>query len=106
MPYMPDCATELQMTNLLAFHLNKGKIMIRRDKFDNALYALQNVLIFARTMAYKGKTYKEIANILDSAEYLPYLIANDKDETENFRNYLVSIADKHGCHSCIERFDS
>ncbi len=79
--------------------------MIRQDKFENALYALQNVLVFARTMAYKGKTHKEIADILDSAEYLPYLVVSEKDETENFRNHLLSIADKHGCHSCIERFD-
>jgi hypothetical protein len=79
--------------------------MIRQDKFENALYALQNVLVFARAMAYKGKAHKDIADILDSAEYLPYLIANEKDETENFRSHLLSIADKHGCYSCIERFD-
>jgi hypothetical protein len=80
--------------------------MIQKDKLNNALYALQSVLIFARQMAYEGKAHKEIANILDSAEYLPYLIANEKDETENFRNHLLNIADKYGCHSCIERFDN
>jgi hypothetical protein len=79
--------------------------LIRKDKFDNALYALQGVLIFARKMAYENKAHKEIADILDTAEYLPYLISNNRDETENFRNHLLDIVDKYGCHICVERFD-
>lgn len=85
--------------------ITKGNKVIRKDKLDNALYALQGVLIFARKMAYENKAHKEIADILDTAEYLPYLIFNDRDETENFRNHLLDIVDKYGCHICLERFD-
>jgi len=79
--------------------------MIPEDKFENALYALQELLIFARSMAYAKKPYKEIADILDTAEYLPYLIMNDKDETERFRMHLQNMADKYGCYNCLENFD-
>jgi hypothetical protein len=85
--------------------------MIRKEKLDNALFALQGVLICARDLAYRsakngGTTVvAELADILDRAEYLPFLIASTDDETAAFRKALEAIADRHGCRTAVTRFD-
>jgi hypothetical protein len=79
--------------------------MIQADKLDNAFYALQCTITAARKMAYEKKPHKEIADILDATEYLPYLIMNDEDNTRRFREYLVAIGEKHKECICVEFFD-
>lgn len=79
--------------------------MIKPEKLSNALYALQAVLIKARSMAYSGAPGQQIADLLDAAEMLPRLIANETDETENFRRYLVQIGEKHKCAFVVQHFD-
>ncbi len=79
--------------------------MIRVEKLPNALYALQGVLIRARSMAYEGAPGREIADLLDTAEMLPRFIASETDETENFRQYLAEIAEKHKCGFVLQHFD-
>jgi len=79
--------------------------MIPPNQLPSALYALQGVLIKARQMAYCGAPSMEIADILDSAENLPRLIASETDETDRFRRCLVAIAEKHKCAFILQRFD-
>jgi len=79
--------------------------MIEEDKFQNALYALQGVLIQLRKMAYEKVAYEELAELLDYAEELPRLIATNKDMTQRFENVLSEIADKYKCQYLLQRFE-
>lgn len=78
--------------------------MIRNDKLNNELCALNAVLIHARALSQEG-TAKQIYGLLDSAEYLPRLIAAPEDETETFRAMIADIADRYGCAYALQRFD-
>ena len=79
--------------------------MIRPNKLSNALYALQGVLIRARTMAYEDAPRKQLADLLDTAELLPSLIASEVDETESFRGWMAEVSSRHRCAFVLERFD-
>lgn len=79
--------------------------MIRPDKLNNALYALQGVLIQARRMAYEEASHKEIARLLDYAEELPRFIAAAEDKTEVFRQSLTEITTRYNSYFALQRFD-
>ena len=66
--------------------------MISAEKFQNALRALNHVLVLTRKMAYSRADQREIADVLDVAEYLPRLIADPRDNTSTFRNHLADVA--------------
>ncbi len=68
--------------------------MIAKEKEQNALCALNSVLVLARKMAYDGVSGAAIAEVLDVAEYLPRLMAAQEDRTESFRSHLVDLAAK------------
>ena len=80
--------------------------MIEPEKVENALYALQGVLIQARKMAYDESQQERLAELLDYAEELPRLIASPKDATEAFRTALSEIAEDYGCEFILDRFDT
>lgn len=81
--------------------------MIQSDKAKNALYALNGVLITARAMAYDEVSYAKIADVLDQAEYLPRLLADEADRTADFRKFLADLATKHPQFAFVlERFDA
>lgn len=79
--------------------------MITPDKFPNALYALQGVLIRARAMTNEPDKAKELAALLDYAEYLPSLIAKQTDETNTFRAALEEVGKRYQCAFVLQRFD-
>ena len=79
--------------------------MIAQDKLDNALYALQGVLIQARALAYESGDPKVIAGLLDCAEHLPRLIARTSDETQSFRAMIEGVAEKYRYPYILQRFD-
>ena len=85
--------------------------MIRRGKLDSALFALQGVLICARQLAYRcaksGESTEilELADMMDRAENLPFLLASGNDETTGFRSALEAIAKRHACQSVVTKFD-
>lgn len=78
--------------------------MIAPEKASNALYALQGLLIHARALAHRNGQ-REIAELLDTAEYLPWLIASPHDETESFRGHLEETSRRHDCAHVLARFD-
>ncbi|MBE7448012.1 MAG: hypothetical protein HS111_03725 [Kofleriaceae bacterium] len=81
--------------------------MIRPDKQDAALYALNSVLVRARMMAFQQEPHDKIAKVLDVAELLPMLIARRDDTTAEFRLHLeglLSVDPAFG--AALERFDS
>jgi hypothetical protein len=79
--------------------------MIAPKKLPNALYALQAVLTHARFLAGKPDQAKLVVGLLDYAEYLPWLIANQADETARFREMLEDVAKRYSCAYVLRCFD-
>jgi hypothetical protein len=80
--------------------------MIKPEKLNCALYGLHLVLVEARFMAYTNEPSAEIAEILDWAEALPRLLSSKEDATDEFRDYLSAIVQKHPrCLRALRAFD-
>lgn len=77
---------------------------IAPEKASNALHALQGHLIHARSLAYPNGL-REIAERLDTAECLPWLVASRHVETESFRDHVDETSRRHGCAHVLARFD-
>jgi len=81
--------------------------MVRDDKFNSALAAINAVLVTARMMAHERRDHDQIARVLDVAEYLPRLLADPEDRTEAFRETLVGLAIIDPAFNfALERFDN
>ena len=68
--------------------------MISGDKFYNGLRALHHILVMTRQMAYDEASHTEMADVLDIAEYLPRLLADEKDRTTEFRANLLDLSQR------------
>ena len=79
--------------------------MIEKNKEKNSFESLHAVLITARKYAYDGKSYEDIAYLLDEADYLLTLILDERDLTVEFRKHLETIANKLNWYFPLERFD-
>ena len=67
--------------------------MIQPERLNSALYALHLVLVELRAMSFAGADQRVMAELLDWAEAMPYLIAeSDEDRTRSFRGHLEAIA--------------
>jgi hypothetical protein len=83
-----------------------GEAMIAQDKMNDALYALNAVLVHARTMAFEHAAHGDLARVLDVAELLPMLIAENADATAQFRGHLEALVQMNaGFGFALERFD-
>lgn len=58
---------------------------------EAALRAIHLVIIQAQVMAFEERPHAEIAEVLDSAEYLPSLLLEDDDRSALFRQTLVEL---------------
>lgn len=73
---------------------------------NNALAAMNAVLVAARAMAQDGCPHDHVVDVLDVAEYLPRLLAEPVDRSAEFREQLVGLASKYpSCTFALERFD-
>jgi len=79
--------------------------MVEAEKAKQALFALQAVIIRARSMAHDLGNAQDLAELLDDAEHLPYLLASEEDETENYRRILEKVARRHKSAHALQRFD-
>ena len=71
--------------------------MIQQEKYQNAMQALQSILVRARWMAHESKAV-ELAELLDAAEILPTYIAQPEDATEEFQASVEDISSRFpGC---------
>ncbi|MES2949847.1 MAG: hypothetical protein V4858_14995 [Pseudomonadota bacterium] len=80
--------------------------MIVKSKEIAALKALQAVLVRARAMASQKEEYRDIANLMDTAEYLVALIYDNRDMTSTFRENLVDLVERHQCGIALTKFDT
>ena len=79
--------------------------MIEQAKFRQSLRSLQDVMVLARKMAQERSDHDSIARLLDRAEYLPTLILDEEDTTEEFRDNLAEIAEEYSWRILLDRFD-
>lgn len=81
--------------------------MIPASKLNNTYAALNAVLVTARAMAYDGIAADTTASVLDVADYLPRLLADEEDRTEAFRQSLEDLVLVNaGFNFALERFDN
>jgi hypothetical protein len=66
--------------------------MIRESRQRDALWALHDLLVVARTMAFEKVDHRRIADFMDALEVLPTLVARDEDLTDVFASALEDIA--------------
>lgn len=79
--------------------------MVRERKQRGALLALNSILVLSRSLAHEGRS-RDLATILDIAEYLPMLMLELDDRTEAFREHLVDLAKRYPEFShALEQFD-
>jgi hypothetical protein len=80
--------------------------MVDAHKQRGALAAINAILVLARALAYEGKS-AEVAQVLDVAEYLPMLMLERDDKTNEFRDQLVGLAERYpDFQLAVERFDN
>lgn len=69
--------------------------MINPLKFTRALEAIHGLIIESRIYVGEKKSYDSIFEFIDELEYLPTLILQDKDLTNEFNDYLLFICEKY-----------
>lgn len=71
-----------------------------------ALGSLNAALVQLRRLAYNGADGAMLADLLDLVEYLPRLLADRRDRTEDFRHVLLDlVARESDFQIALERFD-
>jgi hypothetical protein len=78
--------------------------MIREDKLNNSILAIQDLVIRARNLAYQKHSVEELANFLDGIEYLPALILEKKDRTNEFEFYLEGLCNQYGFPEILDKY--
>ena len=64
--------------------------MISEEKTEQALHALNGVLVQLRSLALRGEDHQKIATVADIAEQLPRFISSEADQT---REYELALRD-------------
>lgn len=81
--------------------------MIRADKVNNALWAMNGLLLQSHALACNHHDHEVLAEVFDFAEYLPNLMASPEDHTDEFRYFLEGISRAHPAFQIVlERFDA
>jgi hypothetical protein len=80
--------------------------VISSSRTQNALKALNHVLVVSRQMSYDDEPTSTLAEVLDVAEYLVRLIADTDDQSAAFRSSLVDLAKRRAEFSpAVDYFD-
>ncbi len=69
--------------------------MLRPEKVRPGLYAIHLILVKARYLVGAGVDPSKLHDVLDSAELLPALMARADDATDDFREMLARLGEKH-----------
>lgn len=80
--------------------------MIPDPQERGALGALNAALVQLRRLAAEGVEGRELAELLDLLEYLPRLLADEEDRTDEFRMVLVDLVSRRADFKlALDRFD-
>jgi hypothetical protein len=77
------------------------------DPQERGAFGARNAaLVQLRRLAHEGAEGTDLAELLDLVEYLPRLLADDEDRTDEFRKVLVDlVARRADFQLALDRFD-
>ena len=80
--------------------------MVEKEKLNNAISAIQYLIIWARNLVYQGYSKEELAAFLDAVEYLPALILEKDDRTELVEEFLEDVCVQHDFPEVLIKYNS
>jgi hypothetical protein len=78
--------------------------MIAAEQMTDALKSIQSLIVQARHDAYVAGA-KNVGDLLDDMELLPEMLCDEQDRSQEFRDLLEGIAQKHQqCRYIVDQF--
>ena len=80
--------------------------MIPPKKNRRAIKAIHNLMIRLKINIVQELPHKELYNLIDELEYLPILLLNKEDRTQEFGEYLKKICSQFQCMRIWEQYQN
>ena len=78
--------------------------MITPKKNRRAIKAIHNLMIRLKINIVQELPHRELYNLIDELEYLPILLLNKEDRTQEFEEYLEKICSQFQCMRIWEQY--
>jgi hypothetical protein len=78
--------------------------MIKEEKLNNSILAVQDLIIRARNLAYQSHPTEMLAEFLDGVEYLLALMLEKEDRTELFERFLEELCVRYGFTEILDKY--
>ena len=78
--------------------------MIPPEKNRRAIKAIHNLMIRLKINIVQELPHRELYNLIDELEYLPILLLNKEDKTQEFEEYLEKICSQFQCMRIWEQY--
>ena len=78
--------------------------MIPPEKNRRAIKAIHNLMIPLKINIVQELPHRELYNLIDELEYLPILLLNKEDRTQEFEEYLEKICSQFQCMRIWEQY--
>ena len=78
--------------------------MIPPEKNRRAIKAIHNLMIRLKINIVQELPHKELYNLIDELEYLPILLLNKEDRTQEFEEYLKKNCSQFQCMCIWEQY--
>ena len=80
--------------------------MIPPEKNRRAIKAIHNLMIRLKINIVQELPHRELYNLIDELEYLPILLLNKEDRTQEFEEYLEKICSQFQCMRIWEQYQN
>ena len=80
--------------------------MITPKKNRRAIKAIHNLMIRLKINIVQELPHRELYNLIDELEYLPILLLNKEDRTQEFEEYLEKICSQFQCMRIWEQYQN
>jgi len=80
--------------------------MITPEKNRPAIKAIHNLIIRLKINIVQELPHRELYNLIDELEYLPILLLNKEDRTQEFEEYLEKICSQFQCMRIWEQYQN
>ena len=80
--------------------------MIPPEKNRRAIKAIHNLMIRLKINIVQELPHRELYNLIDELEYLPILLLNKEDRTQEFEEYLKNIFSQLQCMLILEKYQN
>jgi len=78
--------------------------MIKEEKLNSSILAIQDLIIRARNLAYENHSTGALAEFLDGIEYLPALMLEKEDRTDLFELFLGELCVRNGFPEILDKY--